>query len=187
VVETEKETRAYLSGGHSAGITQAPTLDVIQIEDEPEESEKEVQRSVKRKGKEKVHESPKRTRFVSDPKMYALTQASEVELLFGRPRFILPTVPATQEIPAKRSLPDSSTSAAPNTGEPLGQSTIGDIKTLLEPEAALISVDHPPPETETSLELGDGLGTGDCMVMEHEDHLESGAADLLVPIKEGFD
>jgi hypothetical protein len=51
--------------------------------------------------------------------------------------------------------------------EPLSQSTIGDIKTLLEPEAALTS--------------------GDRMVMEPEDHLESGVADLQEPIRESFD
>jgi hypothetical protein len=163
----EEETRADSPGDRLAGITQAPALDVIQIEDEHKESEKEVRESVKRKGKEKVHESPKRTRFASDPELYALTLASEAELLFGRPRFILPTVSAIQEIPAKFSLPDSSTLAAPNIGEPLSQSTIGDIETLLEPEAALTS--------------------GDRMVMEPEDHLESWVADLLDPIKESFD
>jgi len=47
-----KETLAASPEGRSAGITQAPAPDVIHIEDEPEESEKEVQKSAKRKGKE---------------------------------------------------------------------------------------------------------------------------------------
>jgi hypothetical protein len=119
--------------------------------------------------------------------MYALTWASEAELLFSRPRFLLPTVPVTQEIPAKRSLPDSSTSMASIIGEPLGQSPIGETETRLEPETGLVFGDQSPVEPETSLELGDGLDIGDRMVMEPKDHLESGAANLLEPIGEDLD
>jgi hypothetical protein len=119
--------------------------------------------------------------------MYALPRVSEAELLFGRPSFVLPIVPVAHEISAKRSLPDSSTLVASITGEPLGQSPIGETKTPLEPETSLVSGDQPPAEPETSLELGDGLETGDRMVMEPKDHLESGAADLLEPIGEDLD
>lgn len=79
----------------------------------------------------------------------------------------------TQEILAKPSLSDSTTSVASITGEPLGQSPVE------ETEARLESEDQPPAEPETSLESGDGLGTGGCMVMEPKDHLETEAVDLL--------
>jgi hypothetical protein len=50
-----------------AGVDNAPVSDVIEIDDEPEEPEREVpsvQNVAKRKGKEKVQGSTKRTRFV---------------------------------------------------------------------------------------------------------------------------
>jgi len=71
---------------------------VIEIGDETEEPVKEIPLNwseAKRKGKEKVQGSPKRTRFTLDPRKYALTRASEAELLFIRPHFVLPTVPVT--------------------------------------------------------------------------------------------
>jgi hypothetical protein len=112
-----------------AGVDNTPVSNVIEIDDEPEEPEREVpsvQNAAKRKGKEKVQGSTKRTRFASDPREYALTRANEVELLFGRPRFVLPTAPVTKEIPAKPSLPDSDTLAVPFTGEPLDRSPVAE-------------------------------------------------------------
>jgi hypothetical protein len=179
-----------LPENQSAGVAPAPDSNVIEIGDEPEEPGKKyssVWSASKHKGKEKVQWAPKRTRFYTDPTEYALTRASEAELLFGRLCFILPTISVTQEVSAKPNLPDSSTSAVPITAEPLGQSPIGDTKAILEPEAGLVSGDQPPAETEASPELMDGLGIGDRMVMEPEGHLESGAADLLDPIREGLD
>jgi hypothetical protein len=184
------EVPPALPKNQSAGVAPAPDSNVIEIGDEPEEPGKKdssVWSASKHKGKEKVQWAPKRTRFDTDPTEYALTRASEAELLFGRPCFILPTISVTQEVSAKPNLPDSSTSAAPITAEPLGQSPIGDTKAILEPEAGLVSGDQPPAETEASPELMDGLGIGDRMVMEPEGHLESGAADLLDPIREGLD
>jgi hypothetical protein len=108
---------------HPARFAPAPDSNMIEIGDEPEEPEKKdplVQSASKRKGKEKVQGSPKRARFATDPTEYALTRASEAKLLFGRPRLILPAMPITQEVPAKPSLLDSSTSVAAITVEPLG-------------------------------------------------------------------
>jgi hypothetical protein len=82
----------------SAGLTPAPGSVVIEIGDDPEESSMEaspVPDAANRKGKEKVQRSPKRARFASDPLEYALTRATEAELLFGHLRFILPTVTVT--------------------------------------------------------------------------------------------
>lgn len=110
--------------------------------------------------------SPKRARFATDPAEYALTRASEAELLFGRPRFILPAMLVTQVVMAKPSLPDSSTSVAPITVAPLSQSPSGDTETILEPEARLVFGDKPQAETGTSPELGDDLGTEDRVEME---------------------
>jgi hypothetical protein len=166
VAEIEKENRADRSDDCSAEVAQAPVPDVIHIEDEPEEFKKEVRKSVKRKGKEKVPGSPKRTRFATNPTEYALTRASEAELLFGRTRFILPTILVTQQVRAKTILPDSFAMAAPITAEPPSQSPIGETEAILEPEAGLISGVHPPVETEICL--------------------ESGAKDLLEPIEEGL-
>jgi hypothetical protein len=113
-----------------------------------------------------VQGSPKRARFATDPTEYALTGASEAELLFSRLRFIFPAMSVTQEVPAKPTLPDPSTSVAPITMEPLGQFPNGNTETILEPEAGLVFRDKPLAETETSQELGDDLGTGDRMEME---------------------
>lgn len=142
---------------------------MIKIEDEPEEPEKKdplVQSASKRKGREKVQGSPKRARFSTDPTEYALTRASEAELLFGRLRFILPATPVTQVVSAKPSLPDSSTSVAPITVEPLGRSPTGDAETIVGPEAGLVFGDKPQAETGTSPELGYDFGTRDRVEME---------------------
>lgn len=83
--------------GHSAGITQAPGPDVINIEDEPGESGRKVplvRNAAKCKWTEKVRESPKKAHFALDPQTYALVWVSEAELLFGRPRFVLPMFPS---------------------------------------------------------------------------------------------
>jgi hypothetical protein len=174
-----KETPADSPEGRSAGITQAPALDVINIEDEPEESGKEVWKSAKRKGKEKVQESPKRTCFASDPEMHALTRVSEAKLLFGRPRFILPTIPVTQEIPVKCFLPDSTIAETSTIGEPLGHAPAKEFEARQEPDVGLESGDQPQVEPEPFLEPGDGLGTENLTVMELENPLETEAADLL--------
>jgi hypothetical protein len=72
----------------------------------------------------------------------------------------------TQEVPAKPSLPDSSTSVVPITVEPLGRFPTGNTETILEPEAGLVFGDKLQAETGTSPELGDDLGTGDRVEME---------------------
>jgi hypothetical protein len=123
-----------------------------------------VSDAAKRKGKEKMQGSPKRARFSSDPLEYALTRATEAELLFGRPRFILPTVTVTQDVPAKPSLPDSATLVASITGEPLERSPVEETEVCLASNASLVSGDQPPVDFETSLEPENGLGTGDRMV-----------------------
>jgi len=146
------ETQADWSGDCSTEATQAPVPDVIHIEDEPEEFGKEVQKSVKRKGKEKVPGSSKRARFATDPTEYALTRVSEAKLLFGRLHFILRTIPVTQQVRAKLVLLDSFTTATPIIAELSSQSSVGKTKAILEPEAGLISGVHPPAEIEISLE-----------------------------------
>jgi hypothetical protein len=106
-----------------AGVAPAHDSNVIEIEDELEEPEKKdplVRSASKRKGKEKVQGSPKRAHFATNPTEYALTRASEAELLFGRLCFIFLAIPVTQVVPAKPFLPDSSTSVALVTVEPLG-------------------------------------------------------------------
>jgi len=114
-----------------------------------------------------VQRSPKRARFASDPLEYALTQATEAELLFGRPRFILPTVTVTQDVPAKPSLSDSATLVVSTTGGPLKRSPIE--------------------ETEVCLGSDAGLGTGDRMVEVPQGHPETRATDLLEPSGGGLD
>jgi hypothetical protein len=119
---SREEVPPTLSESLPAGVAPAPDSEVIEIEDavdEPEEEVPSVQSAAKRKGKEKVQGSAKRTRFASDPREYALTWANEAELLFRRPCFVLPTVPVTQETSAKSSLLDSATLAAPSFGEPV--------------------------------------------------------------------
>jgi hypothetical protein len=156
-------------------------LVVIEIGDDPEESGMEaspVPDAAKRKGKEKVQGSPKRACFTSDPLEYALTRATEVKLLFGRPRFILPTVMVTRDVPAKPSLPDFATLVA---------STTGKTEVCLVSDAGLVSGNQPPVDFETSLEPENGSGTGDRMVEEPKGHPETGAADLLEPGGGGLD
>jgi hypothetical protein len=163
-----------------AGVAPAPDSNVIEIEDEPEEPEKKgplVGSASKRKGKEKVQGSPKRAHFATDPREYALTRASEAELLFGRQRFVLPTVPVTQGIQAKPSLPDSDTLAAPFTGEPVDRSPVVETEARWESGAGLIFEDQLLVEPKASLSPGDALG---C-----QDHLETEAANLLDPVQEG--
>jgi hypothetical protein len=169
-----KEVAPASSEDRPAGVDPAPGSDVIEIEDEPEESEREVpsiQNAAKRKGKEKVQGSTKRTCIASDPREYALTRASEAELLFGRPRFVLPTVPVTQEISVKPSLPDSDTLAAPFTEEPVDRSPVAETEPRSESSASLIFEDQLLVEPEASLSPGDALGT--------QDHLETEATNLL--------
>ncbi len=65
-----KEVPPVLPEDRPAGVASASSCDVIEFEDEPEESRKEVplvRSAAKRKGKEKVQGSQKRTRFASDP------------------------------------------------------------------------------------------------------------------------
>jgi hypothetical protein len=63
-----KEVPPALPEDRPTGVAPAPGSDVIEIEDEPEESEKEVPlvRSATKR-KEKMQGSSKRTRFTSDP------------------------------------------------------------------------------------------------------------------------
>lgn len=160
-----------------AGGTPTLSSNVIELEDEPEESEKEVplvRSASKRKGKEKIQGLPKRARFASDPELYALARESEAELLFGRPSFVLPT---------ERPLPVSSTPLTPTFGEPLDESPVGE--TCLEP--VTLFGDPPPAEPETSLGLGNDFETGTHLVAEPGDHLETGAVDLPEPVGEDLD
>jgi hypothetical protein len=173
---SEKKAPTALLRDRPAGITTAPDSDVIEIVDEAKESAMEVplnQSEAELKGKEKVQGSPKRTRFASDPREYMLTRVSEAELLFGRPLFVLPAESVSQETPAKPFLPDSTSLAAPITGESLDRSPIAETEARLESDAGLVLGGQPPAELETSLRLGDGLGTE--------------AADLLEPVGEGLD
>jgi hypothetical protein len=153
---------------------------VIEIDDEPEEPEREVpsvQNAAKRKGKEKVQGSTKRTRFASDPREYALTRANEAELLFGRPRFVLPTSPVTKEIPAEPSLPDSDTLTVPFTGEPVDRSPVAETEARSESGAGLIFEDRLLVEPKASLSPGYALRT--------QDHIETETTNLLKPVQEG--
>jgi hypothetical protein len=163
-----------------AGVDNAPVSDVIEIDDEPEEPEREVpsvQNAAKRKGKEKVQGSTKRTRFASDPQEYALTRANEAEHLFGRPRFVLPTAPVTKEIPAKPSLPDSDTLTVPFIGEPVDRSPVAETEARSESGAGLIFEDRLLVEPEASLSPECALRT--------QDHIETETTNLLKPIQEG--
>jgi hypothetical protein len=165
-----------------AGVTPAPGSEVIEIEDAVDEPKKEVplvQSAAKRKGKEKVQASTKRTRFASDPRGYALTRASEAELLFGRPRFVLPTVPASQETPAKSSLLDSDTLAEPSSVEPVDQSSVAKNEACSGFNAGVIIEDQLPEEPEALQSPGDGLGTREC--------LETEAVNFLEPVQKGSD
>jgi hypothetical protein len=124
---SREEVPHALSERLSAGVAPVPGSEVIEIEDAVDEPEREVplvQSAAKRKGKEKVQGSTKRARFASDPRGYALTRASKAELLFGRPRFVLPIVSVAQETPAKSSLPTSDTLAEPSSVEPVDQSSV---------------------------------------------------------------
>jgi len=132
-----------------------------------------VQNVAKRKGKEKVQGSTKRTRFASDPREYALTQASEAELLFGRPRFVLPTAPVTKEIPAMSSLPDYDTLAVSPTGKPVDRSPIAETEACSESGAGLILEDQTRVEPETLLSPGNAMGTQDHMETETVNFLKS--------------
>jgi hypothetical protein len=151
--------------------------DVIEIRDEPEESEQEaseVRCATKRKGKEVAFGSPKRTRFASDPLEYVLTRATEAELLFGRPRFVLSTLPVTREEPVEEF-------------ETPGRSSAEKIEARLESDAGLASEDPLPAEYETSLKPQDGPGSGDHVVMESEGHLKTDVVDSSVLAGKGSD
>jgi hypothetical protein len=151
------------------GVAPAPGSKVIEIEDAVDEPEMEVplvQSAAKRKGKGKVQGSTKRTRFASDPRGYALTRASEAKLLFGRPRFVLPTVSVTQETLAKSSLPDSDTLAEPSSVEPVDQSSVAKNEACSGSNAGVILEDQLPEEPEALLSPGDGLGTRECLETE---------------------
>jgi hypothetical protein len=151
--------------------------DVIEIGVEPEELEQEaseVPGATKHKGKEVVSGSPKRTRFTPDPLEYALTRATEAELFFGRPRFVLPTLPVTREEPVEES-------------ETPDRSPAEKIEARLESDAGLASEDHLPAERETSLKPQDGSGSGDHVVMESEGHLNTGVVDSSALAGKGSD
>jgi hypothetical protein len=175
-----KEVPNTSSEDHLAGVDSAPDSDVIEIDDEPKEPEREVpsvQNAAKRKGKEKVQGSTKRTRFASDPREYALTRANEGGLLFGHPLFVLPTAPVTKEIPAKPSLPDSDTLAVPFTGEPVDRSPVAETEARSESGAGLIFEDRLLVESEASLSPENALRT--------QDHMETETVNLLKPIQKG--
>jgi hypothetical protein len=106
-----------------------------------------------------VQGSTKRTCFASDPRGYALTRASEAELLFGRPRFVLPIVPVAQETLAKSSLPDSDTLAEPSSVEPVNQSSVAKNEACSGSNAGVILEDQLPEEprsiTKSQKRIGD--------------------------------
>jgi hypothetical protein len=163
-----------------ARVDNDPISDVIEIDDEPEEPEREVpsvQNAAIRKGKEKVLGSTKRTRFALDPREYALTRANDAELLFGRPRFVLPIAPVTKEILGKPSLPDSDTLAVPFTGEPVDRSPVAETEARSDFGAGLIFEDRLLVEHKASLSPG-------CALRTH-DHIETETANLLKPVQEG--
>jgi hypothetical protein len=169
------ETMVVQPNDLSIGVVHAS--DVIEIGDEPEELEQEASevRSVtKRKGKEVASESLKRTRFAPDPLGYALTRATEAELLFGRPRFVLPTLPVTRVEPVGES-------------ETPDRSPAEKIEARLESDAGLASEDHFPAEHETFLKPQDGPESGDHVVMDSEGHLETREIDSSMPDGEGSD
>jgi hypothetical protein len=151
--------------------------DVIEVGDEPEELEQEtpeVRGATKRKGKEVASGSPKRARFTSDPLEYALTRATEAELLFGRPRFVLPTLENTRKDPVEES-------------ESPDRSPAEKIEARLESDAGLASEDHLPEVHETSLKPQDGPGSRDHVVMELEGHLKTGVVDSSALAGSGSD
>jgi hypothetical protein len=190
VEAVEKEAPIASPENRPAGLAPAPGSVVIEIGDDPEESGMEaslVPVAAKRKGREKVQGSLKKARFASDPLEYVLTRATEVELLFSRPHFILPTVMVKQDVPAKPFLPDSATLVASTTEEPLGQSPVEETEVCLASDASLVYGDQPPVDFQTSLEPENGLGTGDFVVEESQGHPEIGAADLLEPGGGGLD
>jgi hypothetical protein len=169
------ETMVVQPNDLSIGVVQAS--DVIEIGDEPEELEQEasgVRSASKRKGKEVEPESLKRARFALDPLEYALTRATEAELLFGRPRFVLPTLPVTREEPVEES-------------ETPDRSPAKKIQARLESDTGLASEDQIPAEHETLLGPQDGPESGDHVVMESEGHLETGEIDSSMPDGEGSD
>lgn len=141
-----------------------------------------VRKAAKRKGKEKVRESPKKACFSSDSQTYALIQASEAELLFGHPRFVLPTVPVIQEDLRECSLSDSNTAAVLVTSELPGRAPAEEPEAHLESEADLETRDHPQTEPEAHLEFEDDLETGDHPQTEPEAHLETEAEEFLEPV-----
>jgi hypothetical protein len=161
------ETMVVQPNDLSIGVVHAS--DVIEVGDEPEELKQEasdVRSATKRKGKEVASESLKRTRFAPDPLEYALTRATEAELLFGRPRFVLPILPVTREEPVEES-------------ETPDRSPAEKIEARLESNAGLASEDHFPAEHETLLKPQDGPESGD--------HLETGEIDSSMPDGEGSD
>jgi hypothetical protein len=169
-----RETVVVQTNDFSIGVVHAP--DVVEIGDDPEleQEASEVRSASKRKGKEVASESSKRTRFASDPLEYALMRATEAELLFGRPRFVLPTLPATREEPIEES--DTS-----------DRSPAERIEARLESDAGLASEDHLPAEHETFLQPQNGPKSGDHVVVDSEGHLETGEIDSSVPAGECLD
>jgi hypothetical protein len=103
-----------------------------------------------------------------------LTRATKAELLFGRPRFVLPTLPVTQEVPVEEF-------------EALNRSPAEEIEARLEFGNGLVSGDHSPVEPETSLKPQDGPGSGGHMVMESEGRLKTGVVDSSALAGEGPD
>jgi hypothetical protein len=168
------ETMVVQPNDLSIGVIQAS--DVIEIGDEPELEQEAsgVRSTTKRKGKEVASESLKRTRFAPDPLEYALTQATEVVLLFGRPRFVLPTLPVTREEPVEES-------------ETPDRSPAKKMEARLEFDAGLASENHIPSEHETLLEPQDEPESGDHVVKESEGHLETVEIDLSMPDGGGSD
>jgi hypothetical protein len=175
VINTVEVGNPKEGSGRETVVVHAP--DVVEIGDDPEELEQEaseVRNASKRKGKEVTSESPKRTRFASDPLEYALTRATEAELLFGRPRFVLPTLPTTREEPIERS-------------ETSDRSPTERIEARLESDVGLASEDHLPVEHETFFQPQDGPESGDHVVVASEGHLETGETDSSVPAGECLD
>ncbi|WP_161983189.1 hypothetical protein, partial [Candidatus Frankia alpina] len=164
LVEVENDTE-----GASGEAIPGPS--VVDIADDPEESAKDTplaRSAIKRKGKEVASGSPKRARFAPDPLEYALTRATEAELLFGRPRFILPTSSVVREDPV-----DGTEAPVRSSAE--------------EIEAVPASEGHLPIGNDSPLGSQDGSGSGDQVTMVPEGLLETGVIDPSVPAEGGSD
>ncbi|WP_207634531.1 hypothetical protein, partial [Candidatus Frankia alpina] len=164
LVEAENDTE----GASGEAIPGPSVVDIAEGPEEPAKDTPSARSAIKRKGKEVASGSPKRARFAPDPLEYALTRATEAELLFGRPRFILPTSSVVREDPVDE--------------------TEASVRSLAEEiEAVPASEGHLLIGNDSSLGPQDGSGSGDQVVMAPEGLLGTGVVDSSVPAEGGSD